>query len=117
MCAASSDVSVRLMGKELSAESVGTSAATRPTAASAITPRIRRARNERLLPIVLPRLGFQHVPRPPHRPDQRRPGGVELPAEIADVRLDDVRVAAEVVTPDMLEDLPLREDAPRIEHE
>jgi len=42
---------------------------------------------------------------------------VELAPQVADVRLDDVRVAAEVVPPHILEDLSLREDALRVEHE
>src|SRR5256885_12544285 len=52
-----------------------------------------------------------------HRLDQRWPGGVELFPEVADVRLDYVRAPAEVVVPDVLEDLRLRQDASRIEHE
>ena len=49
--------------------------------------------------------GFEHVAGLPHRLDQRRPERVELLAQVAHVRLDDVRVAAEVVVPDVLEDL------------
>src|SRR2546425_9226807 len=66
---------------------------------------------------ALTTLGVEHVAGLPHGPDQRRPGGVELPAEVAHVRLDDVRVPAEVVVPDVLEDLRLREHAARVEHE
>src|SRR4051794_19512183 len=41
--------------------------------------------------------------------DQRRAELVDLLAEIADVRLDDVRVALEVVLPNMIENLRLRQ--------
>ena len=61
--------------------------------------------------------GFEHVAGLPHRLDQRRAERVELLAQVADVGLDDVRVAAEVVVPDVLEDLRLREHAARVEHE
>ena len=63
------------------------------------------------------RYGFEHVAGLAHRLDERRPGGVELAAQVADVRLDHVRVAAEVVSPDVLQDLPLREHAPGVEQE
>ena len=65
----------------------------------------------------LARLGVEHVPGLPHGADQRRPGRVELAAQVAHVGLDDVRVAAEVVAPHLLEDLALREDAARVEQE
>src|SRR5689334_23416110 len=41
------------------------------------------------------------------RVDQRRPAGVDLLAQVADVQLDHVRLAAEVVVPDPVEDLRL----------
>src|SRR4051795_680383 len=92
------------------------SATTRPTVASAITPRMRRARSESRR-ITLLALHFQHVAGLPHGADERRPGGVELAAQVAHVRLDDVAAAAEVVVPHVLEDLRLREHAARVEHE
>ena len=42
---------------------------------------------------------------------------LELLAEVAHVGLDDVRVPTEVVVPDMVEDLGLREDLPRVDQE
>jgi hypothetical protein len=42
---------------------------------------------------------------------------VELLAQIADVRLEDARVAPEVVLPHVLEELRAAEDTPRVEHE
>src|SRR2546430_4051826 len=79
------------------------------------SPRVRagcatRAAKALLLPV-------EHVARLPDRPDQRRPERVELPAQVAHVCLDDVRVAAEVVAPDVLQDLPLREHPARVEEE
>ena len=65
----------------------------------------------------LPPLGFEHVAGLAHRLDHRRAGGVELAAQVAHVGLDDVRVAAEVVAPHVLEDLALREHAARVEQE
>src|SRR5438105_3686832 len=96
MCAASSELSVRSIRNELSEEYVTTSATTRPTAARLITPRISRARSDSRR-TALPPFRFQHVPRLAHRPDQRRPRRVELASQVADVRLHDVHVAAEVV--------------------
>ena len=49
--------------------------------------------------------------------DQRRPELLELLAQIAHVGLDDVAVAAEVVVPDVVEDLRLGQHVARVEHE
>ncbi len=49
--------------------------------------------------------------------DERRAEFLELLAQVADVGLHDVPVATEVVVPDVVEDLRLREDVTRIEHE
>ena len=59
----------------------------------------------------------QHVADEAHRVDQRRTELVELLAQVADVRLEDVRVAVEVVVPDMIEDLRLGQHPARVEHE
>src|SRR5262245_46543440 len=96
------------------------SAATSPTVASTTTPSTSRARRDssdsrRSMSLVFRR--FEHVARLPHRLDHGRPEPVELAAEVAHVGLDHVRVAAEVVAPDVLEDLRLREHTSRIEHE
>src|SRR5215212_8647591 len=83
-------------------------------------PRVR-SRRARAAPGAkagsLPPLGLEHVSRLADGLDQRRPGGVEFPAQVADVGLDDVGVAAEVVAPHVLEDLRLGEHAPRVEEE
>src|SRR5436190_9531989 len=88
------------------------SAARSPTTESAASSSSRRARRDTL------RLRrAEGVPDEADRPDQRRPEPVELLAQVAHVRLDDVGVAAEVVVPYVVQDLPLRQDAPRVEHE
>src|SRR6266545_7392705 len=46
----------------------------------------------------------QHVPDAPDRVQQPRLDGVDLAAEVGDVRLDDAAVAAEVVVPHVVED-------------
>src|SRR5262249_5888287 len=86
--------------------------------------RARRARSPRARAAcgatsrgALPLAGFEDVTGLPHGADQRWAGGVELLAQVADVGLDDVRVAAEVVAPDVLEDLSLRQDTTRVQHE
>src|SRR5262245_12690437 len=61
--------------------------------------------------------GFEHVAGLPHGLDERRAERVELLAQVADVRLDDIGVTAEVVVPDVLKNLSLREHAPWIQHE
>src|SRR5207248_4226088 len=116
-CAASRELSTRSNRNERSDAYVAMSAATRPTAASAITPRTSRARSDSgpSTRLLLPEL--EHVAGLPDRLDEGRAEQVELLAQIAHVGLDDVRVAAEVVAPDVLEDLALREDAARVEHE
>src|SRR5580698_3227341 len=47
--------------------------------------------------------------------DHRRPGDVELLAQVADVGLDDVGVTPEVVVPHVIEDLALRQHPPGVE--
>jgi hypothetical protein len=49
--------------------------------------------------------------------NQTRPERVELPPEIAHVRLHDVRVASEVLVPDAVENLLLAQHAARVEQE
>src|SRR2546427_12254928 len=61
--------------------------------------------------------GLEHVARLPNGLDQRRAGRVELAAQIADVGLDDIGVAAEVVAPQFLEDLRRLEHPPQVEHD
>ena len=49
--------------------------------------------------------------------DQRRAVQVELLAQVADVGLEHARVAAEVVVPDVVEQLRAGEHAARVEHQ
>ena len=49
--------------------------------------------------------------------DDRRAGHLELLAQVADVGLDDVAVAPEVVVPDVVEDLGLGQDVAGVEQE
>src|SRR5262249_57960753 len=51
------------------------------------------------------------------RVDQRRPAGVDLLPQVTDVQLDHVRLAAEVVVPDPVEDLRLGQHPARVAHE
>src|SRR5438105_3897564 len=115
-CAAFNEVSVRWTRNERSFAYVTTSAATNPIAARATTPRSSRARNDRRPSNLLP-FRFEHVAGLAHRLDQRRAECIELAAQVADVRLDDIRVAAEVVAPHILEDLPLRQHPSWIQEE
>ena len=93
---------------------VATSAATSPTAASDEDASRSRARSDSRLEHGV---RLQHVAGLAHRLDQRRAGGVQLAAKVAHVGLDDVRVAAEVVAPHVLEDLRLREHSAWVEQE
>src|SRR3954452_16004246 len=86
-------------------------ATTRPIAVSETTTVSRRARSDTELRLA------QCVADEPHRLDQRWAERVELLAQVADVRLDDVRVAAEVVVPHVVEDLPLRQHPARVQHQ
>jgi hypothetical protein len=49
--------------------------------------------------------------------DQLGPGQVELAAQVADVPVDDADVAAEVVPPDVVQDLALRQHTARVQQE
>ncbi len=62
-------------------------------------------------------VGAQHVAEAAHGPEQPGLGAVELAPQVADVRLDDVVLAVEVVLPDVVEDLLLRQDALGVEQE
>src|SRR6266566_2775323 len=99
-----------------SAVYVTTSAATRPTARSATSAIVRRARSGTRSPGLLSRRG-QSIPDPADRLDQWRAVGVELLPQIAHVRLHDVRLAPEVVVPDVIEDLRLLEHARSVLHQ
>src|SRR6478735_1725863 len=86
-------------------------ATTRPIAVSETTTVSRRARSDTELGLA------ERVADEPHRLDQRWSERIELLAQVADVRLDDVRVATEVVVPHVVEDLALRQDATRVQHQ
>src|SRR5437588_13096159 len=59
----------------------------------------------------------QRVADAANRMDQRRLIGVELLTQIADVGFEYAGVAAEVVIPDVVEQLRARQDAPRVQHQ
>src|SRR6185436_20460334 len=88
-------------------------ATTRPIAVSETTTVSRRARSDIRGELRL----AERVADEPHRLDQRRAERVELLAQVADVRLDDVRVAPEVVVPHVVEDLALRQDTAWVQHQ
>src|SRR5439155_2654258 len=57
----------------------------------------------------------EHVPHAAYGVDQRRGGrDVDLLPQVVDVRLDDVRLALEVVVPHVIEDLGLRQHPARV---
>ena len=59
----------------------------------------------------------EYVPGSAHGVDHRRPVRIDLLAQVGDVELDHVRLAAEVVVPDPIEDLGLAEHPPRVAHQ
>ena len=61
--------------------------------------------------------GLQDVAGTADGVDHRLPAGVDLLAQVADVELDDVGLAAEVVVPDPVEDLRLAQHPARVAHE
>ena len=60
---------------------------------------------------------LQHVSRAAHGVDHRLAPGVDLLAQVGDVELDDVGLAAEVVVPDAVEDLRLGQDPLGVAHQ
>src|SRR6478752_6937315 len=90
---------------------ITTAAAASSTSVSAT----RRVRNDRARSKLGPWL--EHVPRAPHGVDHRWAPGVDLLAQVGDVELDDVGLAAEVVVPHPVEDLGLGEHALGVAHE
>src|SRR3990170_4935056 len=73
-----------------------------PDTSSAVASRAESASSSRARRVTCPgarsaRLGAQGVAEPAHGPDQLVVAGVELAAQVADVRLDDVVVTVEVV--------------------
>src|SRR6478752_9289742 len=60
---------------------------------------------------------LEDIPETSHGVDHRLAAGVDLLAQVGDVKLDDVRLAAEVVVPHPVEDLRLGQHAPRVAHE
>ncbi|MPM55030.1 hypothetical protein SDC9_101815 [bioreactor metagenome] len=59
----------------------------------------------------------QHVPRAAQGVDHRLAPDIDLLAQVGDVELDDVRLAAEVVVPDPVEDLRLAQHPARVVHQ
>src|SRR5437868_9844111 len=60
---------------------------------------------------------LEHVPGTAHGVDHRLAAGVDLLAQVGDVELDDVGLAAEVVVPDPVEDLGLAQHPARVAHQ
>src|SRR5882724_1763492 len=69
----------------------------------------------RIMPAALTRR-LQHVPDAADRMDERVTARVDLLAQVADVQLDSVRLAAEVVVPDPVQDLRLGQHPARVAH-
>ena len=88
-----------------------TPARTSPTATSPTRASSRRRRSDTFL--VLARA--QAVAHAADRLDERGTERIELASQIPHVGLDDVAVAAEVVVPDVIEDLALGDDAASVE--
>src|SRR3954468_3009213 len=106
--------SIRLSRNERCSAYVIAPRSNSPSAVSTSTAASSRARREAIG--LGPRLA-QRVADAAHRMDQRGAVDVELLAEVAHVGLEHARVAAEVVLPDVLEQLSAREDAAGVEHE
>src|SRR5262245_53264323 len=86
-------------------------ASARPT--TRVAPAVVRRRTEPGRRRRSATVGCQAVAVAPHRLDGRAvEGQVDLLAQVADVDLDDVRVALELVVPHVVEDLPLRHHLP-----
>src|SRR5206468_6943201 len=100
-------LSVRRRRYERRAVAEAMSDATRPRAARPIRPTSSRARRDTSAPRQTER-----VPHAPQGLDQGRLHAVDLLAEVADVGLHDGARAAEVVLPDVVEDLALGEHPP-----
>src|SRR3954451_15121981 len=92
------------------------STATRTTSATVVrtSREVRDAKRARI-PCSARRL--EHVAGAPHRVDHRAPAGVDLLAQVGDVELDDVGLAAEVVVPHPVQDLRLGQHPLGVAHE
>src|SRR4051812_12799038 len=91
-------------------------ATTSPTTTRADATATSRARSDTSAPLGLSG-ETQAVADAPDGVDHRRPGCVQLLAQVGDVGLEDVGVAAEVVLPHVLEELGLGEHASGVEQE
>src|SRR5437764_11395760 len=60
---------------------------------------------------------LEDIPRSAQCVDHRSPPGVDLLAQVRDVQLDDVRLAAEVVVPHPVQDLRLAQYPARVAHQ
>src|SRR5690349_12655957 len=68
-------------------------------------------------PVISSARWLQHIADAADRVDERYPPGVDLLAQVADVELDDVGLAAEVVVPHPVQDLGLGQHPPGVPHE
>src|SRR5262249_3446252 len=90
-------------------------------ATASITPRDSSRRARRLIArsggLAAGVVGAQGVAEAADGPQQPRLHVVDLASQVAQVRLDDVGLAVEVVLPDVVQDLLLRQHAFRVEQE
>ena len=99
---------------------VVTPTARQASASSTTSPTVSRARSVRRAGrAAAPHRGLrlEDVADPAHRVDHRGAPGVDLLPQVADVELDDMRLAAEVVGPDPVEDLGLGQHPAGVAHQ
>src|SRR6266508_1174416 len=99
------------------ANSVATVMITQTIATTSTSCRVSLARSETGRRDGRSAGGFEDIAGAPHRVDHRLPAGVDLLAQVGNVELDDVGLAAEVVAPHAIEDLGLGEHPPRVAHQ
>src|SRR3954452_7245078 len=112
--------SIRLARVSPTTSTPASTSATGISTASASRSRLRRliAGTRRGVAIGLGGfVGAQDVAEPADRAEQPRLRVLQLASQVADVRLDDVVLAVEVVLPDVVEDLLLGQDALGVEEE
>src|SRR6476469_1506672 len=97
------------------ATSVTSTTTTQTSASSTICSKMsRRRRDQDSTPL---RPWFEDIPGASHGVDHRRAPRVDLLAQVGDVQLHDVGLPAEVVVPDAVQYLRLRQDPSRVAHQ
>src|SRR3984893_3910792 len=73
------------------------------------------------MPLIVRPKGSSRLPKhgPPTTQCVKQPrlSGIDLPAQVRDIGLDDVDIAAEVIAPDVVKDLRLTQHGARVDHE